>query len=238
MKIALDAKRSAFVSNAIQAVHIRNMQSVLTSLGYPIQPAKFKPSKDEGSQSIYYWNCLTNFIKKKLPEFSFFGRRPVGYRYNFSAMSEINSLRNYIGALHESLVRKFIHEAGLLPEVGFSHSEQPGKEPLVWDAIELMRTHMDVLTLNLLIRHEVVKSDFKRLDNLEIYLKADACKKVIQLVGEWFNSDCGLRLPQNQKSWESCLRYNIRQLVPMEARHTRRGELGKFNVPLPQPISI
>lgn len=140
-------------------------------------------------------------------------------------MSEINSLRNYVGALHESLVRKHVHEAGLLPEVGFSHSEQPGKEPLIWDAIELFRTHMDVLTLNLLFRKDIVKSDFKRLDNLEVYLKADACKKVIALCADWLNSDCGVRLPQNQKSWESCIRYNIRQLVPMEARATRVGEL-------------
>lgn len=234
MRIAMNPELSGQINDAIQGIHIRNMQSVEEQLGFAVRKITTRPSIAEGEQSVFYWQCLEDFIHKSLLQFNFVGRRPVGYRYNFSAMSEINSLRNYVGALQESLVRKYIQETGLLPEVGFSHSEQSGKEPLVWDAIETMRTHMDVLTLNLLLTEQVKKSDFRRLDNLEVYLKADACKKVVKLVGDWWGQDSGIRLRRNTCSWESVLAENIRQLVPLMNRGTKVGQLGEFQVPAPQ----
>jgi CRISPR-associated endonuclease Cas1 len=103
--------------------------------------------ESEGAER--HWARWKARLASAWPEHDFDGRDNPRYRARFRAVTRTNAVLNYSYALLESAARTTIHRVGLLPDIGFLHvPTKPGKEPLVYDFMELGRAWVDDAVLD------------------------------------------------------------------------------------------
>jgi CRISPR-associated protein Cas1 len=133
----------------------------------------------EGMVARNYWLIVREVIDPKL---EFVGRlmgktdRPMG------AVDPVNALLNYGYSVLETQCRAAINGCGLDPYIGFVHEAAPNKTPLVYDLQEPYRWLVDVAIIDGLERGEFSRKDFILTENYNLRLKAEAARRLVELV--------------------------------------------------------
>lgn len=129
----------------------------------------------EGDAAHIYFGVFHFLIKKELrDEMRFLGRSRKPPR------DEVNCLLSLLYTLLAADVRSALETVGLDPQVGFLHRERPGRPSLALDVMEEFRPYLaDRLTLTLINRNQIKKSDFTRTEVCGFILKDKARKEVL-----------------------------------------------------------
>jgi len=110
----------------------------------------------EGSAGRIYFEALSFIVPERF-EFDGRSRNP--------AQDEFNCLLNYAYGVLYSLVEKACIIAGLDPYVGFIHTDNYNKKSLVFDLIDMFRTHADQTVIYLFSQRKVKKEYFDEIKN-------------------------------------------------------------------------
>jgi CRISPR/Cas system-associated endonuclease Cas1 len=73
---------------------------------------------------------------------------------------EINTLLNYCYVVEAGRFAKALAAEGMCLSIGFLHSDKKGRNSLVWDAIEPIRSAVDAKVFEFIAEHEFARSDF------------------------------------------------------------------------------
>ena len=93
-------------------------------------------------------------------------------------MDPLNALLNYGYALLEGQVRAALMGRGFDPLVGVVHADKPGRDSLVYDAMELRRAAVEDLVLRFVGRHSFRRAAIERRDDGRIRLSASLARYV------------------------------------------------------------
>ncbi len=83
----------------------------------------------------------------------------AGYNRRY-ASHPLNAMLNYAYAVLESQVCIATVSQGLDPAIGYLHASSPGRVALVYDLMEPLRPHVDLLMLEFVCSHTFTSSDF------------------------------------------------------------------------------
>jgi CRISPR-associated protein Cas1 len=126
----------------------------------------------EGEAAASYFSVFNSLIRSAGFVFSGRVRRP--------ATDPVNALMSFIYSLITSECASALQSIGLDPQVGFLHTDRPGRLSLALDMLEEFRAAIaDRLVLTLINRKQVVLSDFVTEASGAIRLKDDARKTVL-----------------------------------------------------------
>lgn len=109
----------------------------------------------EGEAALAYFGAFPALIRIDDPAFAFAGRsrRPP--------LDRVNALLSFFYAMLGHDCRSALEAHGLDPQVGFLHSDRPGRAGLALDLMEELRPVLaDRLTLSLINRRQVNPGDF------------------------------------------------------------------------------
>jgi len=129
----------------------------------------------EGEAGHAYFSVFNDMIVACKNEFQFTGRsrRPP--------MDPINALLSFAYALLVHDVQGALEAVGLDPQVGFLHTERPGRPSLALDMMEELRPVIaDRLALSLINRQQIGAKDFERSESGGVFLKKDSRKIVLK----------------------------------------------------------
>jgi CRISPR-associated protein Cas1 len=79
---------------------------------------------------------------------------------NRNATHPVSAMMNYAYAVLESRVRVAVAEHGLDPEIGYLHTSRDGRQTLVYDLMEPLRPHADLIVLGLIRTRSFASGDF------------------------------------------------------------------------------
>ena len=128
----------------------------------------------EGEAAFVYFSIFNQLILVDHLLFAFNGRsrRPPRDR--------VNALLSFFYALLGHDCRSALESHGLDPQVGFLHTDRPGRASLALDLMEELRPVLaDRLALNLINRRQIASDDFIVEDAGAVRLTEDARKKVL-----------------------------------------------------------
>jgi CRISP-associated protein Cas1 len=126
----------------------------------------------EGDAAASYFSVFNSLIRSAGFVFDRRIRRP--------SIDPVNALMSFIYSLITSECSSALQSIGLDPQVGFLHTDRPGRLSLALDMLEEFRAAIaDRLVLTLINRKQIVLSDFLNEASGAIRLKDDARKKVL-----------------------------------------------------------
>lgn len=142
----------------------------------------------EGIEAEKYWNNFGERVNEvSKGKFEFTSRMAEGAKYNYNATSKINALLNFgFSGFLEGIVRKNVISVGLMPEIGFVHEVNKGKEPLVYDIQDTgFREIISEKILNTL--PQIKQSDFEYdRKNYQLRLKPVLARFLLETFSETF----------------------------------------------------
>ncbi|MHA7063072.1 type I-C CRISPR-associated endonuclease Cas1c [Azospirillum argentinense] len=144
----------------------------LTQLDRPLDVDRLRGV--EGDAAACYFGAFAAMIRRGEPEWRIAGRsrRPP--------LDRINALLSFIYTLLTHDVRGALEAVGLDPQVGFLHTDRPGRPSLALDLLEEFRAPFaDRLVLTLINRQELCLDDFEIGETGAVALTADARKAVL-----------------------------------------------------------
>jgi CRISPR-associated protein Cas1 len=128
----------------------------------------------EGEAAQVYFAVFDHFILVEDRSFAFTGRsrRPP--------LDRINALLSFLYAMLGHDCRSALESVGLDPQVGFLHTDRPGRASLALDMMEEMRPILaDRLALSLVNRRQIAAKDFIIEDGGAVKLTDDGRKQVL-----------------------------------------------------------
>ena len=128
----------------------------------------------EGLSAKMYFEIFEDMIISQKKDFTFMGRsrRPP--------LDKMNAILSFIYTLLYNDVYSAVESVGLDPQVGFLHTERPGRMSLVLDLMEEFRPYFaDRLALSLVNLKMVKPTQFKKLDNGAVLMNDASRKSVI-----------------------------------------------------------
>ena len=128
----------------------------------------------EGEAGLTYFGIFATLIRVDDAAFSFNGRsrRPP--------LDRVNALLGFLYAMLGHDCRSALETHGLDPQVGFLHTDRPGRASLALDLMEELRPVLaDRLTLSLINRRQVAADDFVVEEAGGVRLTDDARKRVL-----------------------------------------------------------
>lgn len=130
----------------------------------------------EGEAARCYFGVFDFFIRRESREdglsFDVRSRRPP--------LNEVNCLLSFFYTLLAHDVRAALEGVGLDPAVGFLHRERPGRPSLALDMMEEFRAYLaDRLTLTLINRRQIRKTDFMHMETGAVVMKEKARKNIL-----------------------------------------------------------
>jgi CRISPR-associated protein Cas1 len=136
--------------------NIESMKAQLLELDGTLEKRRGTVMGIEGMASRYYFDAL-GFIMPEKWKFCGRSRNP--------AVDGFNCLLNYGYGVLYSMVEKACIISGLDPYVGFLHMDNYNKKSLVFDLIEMYRTHVDRTVVNLFSKRQVKEEYFDSIPN-------------------------------------------------------------------------
>jgi CRISPR-associated protein Cas1 len=133
----------------------------------------------EGEAAAVYFEHFPLCVRREEPEFVFSGRsrRPP--------LDATNALLSFLYVLVVHDCRAALECVGLDPQIGFLHTDRPGRASLALDLAEEFRAPLaDRVVLTLLNRRQLQPKDFERREQGAVYLKDDARKVVLEAYQE------------------------------------------------------
>jgi CRISPR-associated protein Cas1 len=127
----------------------------------------------EGEAAQVYFSVFDHLILADEPAFRFTGRsrRPP--------LDRINALLSFLYALLGHDCRSALETVGLDPQVGFLHTDRPGRSSLALDLMEEMRPVLaDRLALSLINRRQLAAKDFN-VEASGAVLLTDTARKTV-----------------------------------------------------------
>jgi CRISPR-associated protein Cas1 len=128
----------------------------------------------EGEAALVYFSVFDVLIRPEEPAFRFRGRsrRPP--------LDRINALLSFLYAMLGHDCRSALEAHGLDPQVGFLHTDRPGRAGLALDLMEELRPVLaDRLALSLVNRRQLAADDFVVEEAGGVRLTDDARKRVL-----------------------------------------------------------
>ncbi len=128
----------------------------------------------EGEAAAAYFECFPLLVRRDEPEFVFAGRtrRPP--------LDATNALLSFLYVLVVHDCRAALETVGLDSQMGFLHTDRPGRASLALDMAEEFRAPLaDRVVLTLLNRKQVQPSDFEQREQGAFYLREEARKTVL-----------------------------------------------------------
>jgi CRISPR-associated protein Cas1 len=128
----------------------------------------------EGEAALVYFGVFDALIRPEEPAFRFRGRsrRPP--------LDRINALLSFLYAMLGHDCRSALEAHGLDPQVGFLHTDRPGRAGLALDLMEELRPVLaDRLALSLVNRRQLAADDFVVEEAGGVRLTDDARKRVL-----------------------------------------------------------
>jgi len=165
--------------------HLRNhgnditIKTVVEKLKFSIEQAKNTKDLDklrgiEGDAAAQYFSIFQLLIKKSLQmKFPFNGRsrRPP--------KDAVNAMMSLLYAVIGQDISGALQGVGLDPQIGFLHTDRPGRDSLSQDLLEEFRAYLaDRLVLSLINRGQIKSTDFEHETSGAVKLK-DAARKVL-----------------------------------------------------------
>ena len=127
----------------------------------------------EGDAASRYFAVFGRLIRQK--EFSFDGRNRRPPR------DPVNALLSLLYSVLGKEISGALQSVGLDPQVGFLHSDRPGRDSLAQDILEEFRAWwIDRLVLSLVNRKQIQISDFVTEASGAVQLKDDSRKHLFQ----------------------------------------------------------
>lgn len=169
---ALEVARSVIASKLIGSKSVLQRQQrnyepsetiadVINHLTASIRLVKFAGSIDslrgiEGDAAAAYFSVFGELIKPELrEEFNFSGRNRRPPR------DPVNAMMSFVYAILGQDISAALNGVGLDPQVGYLHSDRPGRDSLAQDILEEFRSWLaDRLVLSLINRRQIKSSDF------------------------------------------------------------------------------
>jgi CRISPR-associated protein Cas1 len=130
----------------------------------------------EGDSARVYFDVFPRLIRpSRRADF------PMKGRSRRPPLDRVNALLSYVYALVQGDCLSGLVAAGLDPDVGFLHTDRPGRPSLVLDMLEEFRTLVaDRLVLTLINRQQIGPSQFLDLDGGSVEMTVEGRKAVIQ----------------------------------------------------------
>lgn len=128
----------------------------------------------EGEAALTYFGVFDHLIQSDNPDFAFRGRsrRPP--------LDRVNALLSFLYAMLGHDCRSALEGVGFDPQVGFLHTDRPGRASLALDMMEEMRAVLaDRLALTLINRGQVKARDFIVDEGGAVSLTDDGRKAVL-----------------------------------------------------------
>lgn len=128
----------------------------------------------EGEAALVYFGVFAHLVRVDDPAFAFRGRsrRPP--------LDAVNALLSFLYAMLGHDCRSGLEAHGLDPQVGFLHTDRPGRASLALDLMEELRPVLaDRLALSLVNRRQLGADDFVREEAGGVRLTDDARKRVL-----------------------------------------------------------
>lgn len=128
----------------------------------------------EGEAASLYFSNFDSLIISQKEQFSFHNRikRPP--------TDEVNSLLSFVYTLLSRDCVSALESVGLDPQVGFMHTDRPGRESLALDLMEELRPFLaDRLVLSLINLKQVSAKGFIKRENGTVLMDEDTRKEVI-----------------------------------------------------------
>lgn len=128
----------------------------------------------EGEAGLTYFGIFALLVRVDDPAFSFPGRsrRPP--------LDRVNALLGFLYAMLGHDCRSALETHGLDPQVGFLHTDRPGRASLALDLMEELRPVLaDRLTLSLINRRQITAGDFIVEEAGAVRLTDEARKRVL-----------------------------------------------------------
>ena len=130
----------------------------------------------EGDSARVYFEVLPRLVRA--PRRADF---PMNGRTRRPPLDRVNALLSYVYALVQSDCLSGLVAAGLDPDVGFLHTDRPGRPGLALDLLEEFRTLLaDRLVLALINRQQIGPTHFRDRDGGSVEMTVDGRKTVIQ----------------------------------------------------------
>lgn len=128
----------------------------------------------EGDAARTYFDTFNILIRNDDPAFRFTGRsrRPP--------LDRVNAVLSFLYAMLGHDCRSALESVGLDPQVGFIHTDRPGRASLALDMMEELRCiFADRLVFSLINRRQISAKDFVVEDSGAVTIKDDARKAVL-----------------------------------------------------------
>lgn len=142
----------------------------------------------EGLEAEKYWLEFGKRIQEMSHgKYEFTTRMSEDSKYNYNATSKVNCLLNFgFSGFLEGIVRKNVISTGLMPEVGFVHEVNKGKEPLVYDIQDAgFREIISEKVLSTIT--QIKQSDFEYdRKNYQLRLKPSLVRFLLKMLSEAF----------------------------------------------------
>lgn len=179
----------------------------------------------EGIFAQRYWNILTELFDEK---WEFTGRCNKHRNKPIGAVDPLNALFNYGYAVLETICRNAIHSNGMDINVGFLHSMNPSKTPLVYDMQEPFRWLVDVAIIGGLENKVFNNKDFLLTENYNIRIKTPGVKKLLDLLTTQFSHT--VRYKNHSREWKTIIHEKSRELAHYLTHRRKRIDFSQ-----PQP---
>ncbi len=126
----------------------------------------------EGDSASIYFSIFNRFIRSSGFSFKKRSRRPP--------VDPVNAVLSFLYVLLTSDCRAALENIGLDPQMGFLHSDRPGRPSLALDLVEEFRAPLaDRVCLTLINRQQLTLRDFKFEETGGVFLTEQARKTVL-----------------------------------------------------------
>lgn len=161
------------------AVYASKFENVIVNMKNMIGTVEEAHSIDtvrgiEGEGSSEYFSCFDDLIVSQKESFSFNGRtrRPP--------VDSVNALLSFAYTLLEHEYISALETVGLDPQVGYLHTDRPGRRSLALDLMEELRSFIaDRIVLSLINRREISGTGFVKMENGAVLMNDETRKTTL-----------------------------------------------------------
>ena len=126
----------------------------------------------EGEAAFVYFSVFGDLIRNPVFEFNGRSRRPP--------KDEVNAMLSFLYSLLGQDISAALQAVGLDPQVGFLHSDRPGRDSLAQDVLEEFRAFwVDRLVLSLINRKQVNLKGFKTESSNAVQMNDETRKAIL-----------------------------------------------------------
>lgn len=128
----------------------------------------------EGEAANAYFSKFNHLIVNQKDQFSF------GERTRRPPTDYVNALLSFIYTLLAHECASALETVGLDPQVGYLHSDRPGRKSLALDVMEELRSFLaDRMVLTLINKKQVTESGFVRRENKAVFMDDKTRKEIL-----------------------------------------------------------